>query len=277
MEDPVQMRFASSRDRHRQLTGSVAATALAALLLVPGTALAAPGDVQLAFASDATWTVDDADGSIGPVLSLPAAAQHVCLNDTYPDPCPAGATIYGWAGAGWGADLTTIPGAGWIWAPGIAGDTEPADEDAYRFSKTLVLPGTPVSGTVSLAADDGAEVLVNGVSAGTSASPGSLASFDITGLLQEGSNTIVVVARNGLICNATCPYSSNPAGVVFGGAITYRPTSQPSPTLPPTSTVTPPAEGTPAGSSWLLLMGGLVGGLVALAMVPTGDRRRRTR
>lgn len=271
--------FGLRAPRHvrRRLAIPAAAIALVALAVVPAATLAAPGDVEITIASDVTWTVEDADAGIGPLLTLPDAAQFVCLNDSYPVGCPGGATEYGWPGAGWGADLSSIPGAGWIWAPGITGATDLADQDAYLFSKTINLPGVPVSGSLSVAADDGAELFVNGTSAGTAAGPGGLSTFDITSLLQEGSNTIVVRGANGLICNQACTYSSNPAGVVFGGTVAYAPSDEDPdpparPTLPPTSTISSTTEGTPAGTPWWLLP---LGAAALLTVVLAADRRWR--
>lgn len=260
--------------RRRLVTTAVAACALVALSLAPS-ALAA-GNATVAFASGTTWLVSDGDVAVGPTLDLPAAAQPVCLNDSWPNPCPAGATTYGWPGAGWSADLSGIPGATWIWAPGIDGTTAPADSDVYRFARTFVLPGTPVSGSISVAADDGAEVWVNGTLAGSTSSSGAMATIDITALLVEGDNTIVVEARNGLICGQACSYAQNPGGTVFGGSLTYSPSEVAAPTnaptVPPTSTVGPSERDTPAGGAALLPV--LV---AALLLVAGAGRRARVR
>jgi hypothetical protein len=90
-----------------------------------------------------------------------------------------------------------------------------------------------VSGTISIAAGDFAEVFVNGVSAGTigSVSDISLASlaqsvlttFDLSPYLVAGDNTITIMAQNGPAeyagCPGVCPYAENPAGVVFAGSL----------------------------------------------------------
>lgn len=247
-----------------------AATALLALALAPATVLAADPPVEIRVASDASWTVTDADASIGPALALPGAAQAVCLNDSYPASCPAGATVYGWPGAGWGADLSGIPGAQWVWAPGIDGSTSPADVDTYFFAKTVTIPGTPTAGTFWVAADDGSEVFVNGTSAGMSGGPGGLTTLNIGSFLVTGTNELVVRGTNGAICGRVCTYAENPAGVVFGGSFTYTPAATPAPDPSPedpaaaTAAPTPPPTSTdPADPA----TGAALPGLVALALV----------
>jgi hypothetical protein len=89
----------------------------------------------------------------------------VCQNAVSPPTCPSGATVYGHVGNGWAADLSRIPGATWIWVNGVNGATFPAEFQQFFFSKTFLL-GDPVSGTISVAVDDFAAVLVNVVVAG---------------------------------------------------------------------------------------------------------------
>jgi hypothetical protein len=162
-------------------------------------------------------------------------AQRVCLNALVPANCPGDATLYGLPpGDGWRADLAAIPGATWIWAPGIDGDSNGAElEDAY-FSRTFMVHGRVDSGTVYVAVDDYAEVLVNKHLVGSTgsitninqagAAQGELASFDISPYLKPGRNVITVHAQNGPqsfsgACDSECTYRENPAGVVFGGNI----------------------------------------------------------
>jgi len=166
------------------------------------------------FASDPSWT-----------------AQNVCLNALAPTNCPAGATLYGYggAGAGWGTNLSTIPGATWIWAIGITGATSPAYPAEYNFSKTFNLPGAPISGSIGISADDFAQVFVNGTSVGTigsisdpalaGPSSSTLTTFDISSFLVLGDNVIRVRALNGNFGCGAGAYNCNPAGVVFGGSL----------------------------------------------------------
>jgi len=171
------------------------------------------------FASDPTWN-----------------AQNVCLNASSPSPCPAGATLWGFAGSGWGANLSTIPGATWIWATGLTGTSSPAYPAEYNFSKTINLPGLPISGSLGIAADDFAEVLVNGISVGTigSVSDGNLAgpasstltTFNIGPYLILGDNVIRIRADNGNFGCGAGAYNCNPAGVVFGGSIVSEAVAQ---------------------------------------------------
>jgi hypothetical protein len=85
--------------------------------------------------------------------------------------------------------------------------------------------------------DDFARIRVNGTIAGTwgsttnldaaSSANNNTGSFDVTSLLRSRNNTITVEAQNGPATFAVgCgpgTYQSNPAGVVFGGTVSYLP------------------------------------------------------
>lgn len=196
----------------------------------------------ITFGSDRTWGVFSGDPSRRSHHAY-GTAQPVCLDATTPASCAPGSTLYsytgGWSGA-WSADLSPIPGAEWIWAPCTTQEAL-ADGREYFFSNTFLLPGVPTAGTLSLAVDDWAEVIVNGVvvplpdgrlSVGSRTDPSvagaaqtALVTFDLLPYLREGSNVISVHAANGpkefAGSTVACTYAQNPAGVVFGGAITY--------------------------------------------------------
>ncbi len=168
---------------------------------------------ELTFVSDATWN-----------------SQHVCLNASNPRTCPSDAILYNRPSSGWRADLSSIPGANWIWAPGITGDSPSASLAQFSFQKTFHLPGIPLSGSISVAADDFAEIVINGNSAGiigsitnkslASVAQTSLHVFDVTTFLLTGNNTIKIVGRNGPEWfGGGSTYNGNPAGVVFGGLL----------------------------------------------------------
>ena len=182
-------------------------------------------DVTVQFSSGPTW------------LSMGLGhAQNVCLNESSPPNCPVGATLYGYGGSGWLADLSSIPGATWIWVPYITGAVAPAESSEFLFAKSFSIPGTPTAGTVSVAVDDLAIITVNGTVLGewgsitdrdkASIAANNLKSFDITPYLVSGVNVVKIQGFNGPIwfagnCPGHCTYALNPAGVVFGGSITY--------------------------------------------------------
>ena len=180
----------------------------------------ASDDCGASLASNASWTT-----SFGP-------ARDVCLTASDPTGCPSDALHYG-LGPGWAADISSLDGARWIWRPGIS-LSDIADDVEVTFSRTFVLPGSP-TGTISIAADDYAEVRVNGDLVGSvgsttdesaaSAAQNALTTFDLAPHLVPGANTITVVARNGpasFACGNVCTYAQNPAGVVFGGRLSCR-------------------------------------------------------
>ena len=167
--------------------------------------------------------------------SFTGQAQNVCLNATSPPNCPAGATIYGYVGVAWQANLSAIPGATWVWAPGITGKTKHASGASYRFRQRVTIHGAIVLGTAFVAADDLARFKINGTWVGrwgsvsklTKAGRASarLKSFDITTLLTQGVNRLSVWVKNGpnwFAGCSPCSYAQNPAGVVFGFSITTR-------------------------------------------------------
>jgi len=185
------------------------------------------------FVSDASWQTFAIDPSLPGATPL-GAAQKVCAFPGAPPVCPPGATLYsGRSGAGWEADLSSIPGASWIWAPGVTGSTAPADLQQFFFTRDFQLSQPPSVGRILLAVDDFAEVQVNGTVVGNSgsttdvalafAAQSALREFDILPFLRHGANTITIRAQNGppsfAGCFGACTYASNTAGVVFGGSI----------------------------------------------------------
>lgn len=198
------------------------------------TELSTPRDGSVDASNDSSR--DDCGASLasGPSWTTPfGPAQHVCLTTTSPQYCPSDALYVG-HGGGWSADLSQLGGAAWIWRPGFS-VSDPADLVQVVFTRKLVLRGVP-SATIGIAADDFAEVDVNGVKVGSvgsvtdvsvaSAGQSVVTVFDLSARLVAGENTITVVARNGPAwfggCGGGCSYVENPAGVVFGGRVECR-------------------------------------------------------
>ena len=168
----------------------------------------------ITFASDVTWETFamNPDGSQGPSLGAPQ----------FPSWAYHSATLY------------EIPGAAWMWLPGV-NESSLSDLQGVYFSKQFDLQA-PIGGLIFIAADDFAEVIVNGVVAGSTGSvtdialakfaPLSLKIIDFAPYLVPGTNTLTVRAQNGPSgfrgCDPSCTYdpTSNPAGVVFGGILT---------------------------------------------------------
>jgi hypothetical protein len=123
-----------------------------------------------------------------------------------------------------------------MWAPGITGASSPAEDQEYFFSRKVSITGTPVSGTIWIACDDFAEVMVNSSVAGTcgsvtnqassGAGQAALQAINISPYLHHGVNDITIRARNGPAAWASCAgphckYLEQPAGVVFCGEICH--------------------------------------------------------
>jgi hypothetical protein len=192
---------------------------------------------EVTFASGPGWAAFSHDPGVHPEgrgRAWLGTAQNVCLNPSAPSNCPPGATLYG--GSGWSADLTAIPGATWIWAPGVTRQTQGADLVHFYFSRAFVLRGHPTDGVVFVAADDLIALRVNGTPAGTWGSVKNIGKagmaqsmlrvFDVAPFLKPGRNVITLRGQNGpsafspFGCDP-CTYGQNPAGVVFGGSLSF--------------------------------------------------------
>jgi len=190
--------------------------AFAALVFSPGDGRC---QTTITFVSDGTWETFamNPDGSQGASLGPPQ----------FP----------GWAVHG--ADLSAIPGASWMWFPGVD-ESSLADLQGAYFSKQFDLQGLPIGGEILVAVDDFAKVAVNGFVVDSTGSvtdhslaigaQGALKIIDLTPYLVNGLNTLTVRAQNGPYwfsgygCNP-CNYGAtgNPAGVVFGGTLSFDP------------------------------------------------------
>ena len=98
--------------------------------------------------------------------------------------------------------------AQWIWfAEGDPAASAPVGVRYFRRSFTLSAERKMVKATVQLTADNACELYVNGKSAGHGDNFKIPVAIDITGMLQEGSNTLAVAATN-------VGESPNPAGLI---------------------------------------------------------------
>lgn len=195
--------------------------ALVVLLVVASPVLA--GDVTISFVSDESWAVSSmlSDGSIGVPLG---AAQCICRP---PGGCPCC----------WTTNTALIPGACWVWKPGTTSATVPVDLQGVFLGKTFDIPGTPDSGVLYLAADDFAELRVNGVVVGligsisdygsAAGAQAGLTRFDLTPFLVPGRNEVLIRGQNGpgsftgTSCDP-CTFGQNPTGVLLGGTLSYN-------------------------------------------------------
>lgn len=184
------------------------------LTLLP---LALPPAAQAAnygIVSDTHWTVSDAS------MNFLGTAQTVCLNAASPSSCPVGATKYGYQLPGWAA---SIQGATWIWAPNITGTSSGAANAAFTFQMPFYLCGTPRGGTISVAADNFAQVFLNGASTpiATSTSHSTVSTVTVpASALNQGLNLITITASNDANPSSCTSgqYQCNPAGVIFGAS-----------------------------------------------------------
>ncbi len=179
------------------------------------------GDSELSFRSDASWLTYSMlpDGSLGTPLG---DAQCIC----YSGACPCC----------WTSNTGIISGACWVWKPGTNSSTVPVDLQGIYFSKIITVPGLPDGGTIYFAADDFAELRVNGAtvrSIGSVSDYGSaagaqaqLTQVNIAPFLIPGENAIVLRVQNGpgsftgTSCNP-CTFGQNPTGAIVGGSISY--------------------------------------------------------
>ena len=111
-----------------------------------------------------------------------------------------------------------IPGVEWI---STAASTESIAADSWRwFPNTIDIPGTVVSGTVTVNADNGWWLVVNGTTVANDQDIwNGIHTVDITSYLVTGSNTVGFLTRN--IAGLTI--QNNPNGLTYKGEIVYTP------------------------------------------------------
>ncbi|MBP7006599.1 MAG: peptidoglycan-binding protein [Candidatus Pacebacteria bacterium] len=103
--------------------------------------------------------------------------------------------------------------AKWIWDSALV--TDPAVDQTKVFTKTFPLTGEVVSANIKIAADNGFILKVNGqlvVDKLADSNYGSLTSYNVAGMLYEGSNTIEVTVKNFAL---NVSPQDNPAGVIY--------------------------------------------------------------
>jgi len=229
-----------------KLTGTMAALLLVVLLF----ALAIPevGQAEtIKIVSGPDWkvtvTVPDSNGN--PVEKDLGNAQDVCLNATAPSNCPVTAmpppVQYGYPYPGW----VTLLGATWIWATistaggttPITGTTSGAAGAKFTFETEFYLCGTPQDGEISVAADDSAEVTINGHSlvvqditkdnhshlAHLTVPASMFNSPQLPGLPSQNKIQVTVKNWDDPADCGSDQYHCNPAGFVFEGTFSDGP------------------------------------------------------
>ncbi len=107
-------------------------------------------------------------------------------------------------------------GAKWIWS--TAEVIDPAVDEAHTFTETFNVVGTPTGGSLSIAADNGYEVTLNGnaVCSSNTSDP-HYAAYEVCPIpaasFNSGPNTLVVKTTN--LQYATQDPHTNPAGVIY--------------------------------------------------------------
>jgi hypothetical protein len=109
-----------------------------------------------------------------------------------------------------------IPGATWIWSEEFV--STPGLQNAQTFERAFALPtGVAVSqATLWIAADNTFSAAINGVNAAQSLAENNFStakSYDVTTLLTEGTNELVVVVTN--LAQPGGSATSNPAGLLY--------------------------------------------------------------
>jgi hypothetical protein len=192
----------------------------------------------VSFASGPDWEAYAGSVSASPPAFMITAelglAVDVCLTADSPPGCPSHALLWNFGPAAGGPTWTGgagLTGAWWIWRPDVKASS-PAAFAVAIFQSTFVVGPLP-TGTLKVSADDLAVVFVNDTAIGSigsltdldaASSAHSVATtFDLTPGLHAGANIITVAAENGPFnCpNDACPYSEDPAGVVFDGTLRW--------------------------------------------------------
>ncbi|MBR9700751.1 hypothetical protein GOV11_02700 [Candidatus Woesearchaeota archaeon] len=122
--------------------------------------------------------------------------------------------IAAWQHSAWISNVNpTFAGSGatWIWESVYAND--PLADEYVTFKKTFEIEGEPTAGTLRITCDNEYTATLNGLPVGVDDNWKSVESYDVTSLLNAGSNTLEVIALNwGTPGSST---GSNPGACIF--------------------------------------------------------------
>ena len=109
---------------------------------------------------------------------------------------------------------TAIKAASWIWHPGTQSASIGAPVATRYFRTTVSLPADRRvrKATLDATADDSFSAAINGKPAGSGAGHGQVKSFDVTGLIKAGVNTLAIAGTNAP--STTVAPDKNPAGLI---------------------------------------------------------------
>jgi uncharacterized membrane protein YgcG len=110
-----------------------------------------------------------------------------------------------------------INGASWIWGDDPVAD--PAATTTYTFTRTFEWNGPVTGATLDIASDNTYSVVLNGTEVGSSTDDNNFAagtqdSFDVSGQVVQGVNTLKMTVTNFALEGATDP-EENPAGLLY--------------------------------------------------------------
>lgn len=113
----------------------------------------------------------------------------------------------------------SIPGATWIWSTNpIVGPTDDIDNTEV-FTKTFTILGTPIGGTLDIAADNNYSIKLNGISVPVSFDQnnfqlGTQDTYNVLPMLVSGTNTLEITVTNWETGQDPNP-ANNPAGLLY--------------------------------------------------------------
>ncbi len=131
-----------------------------------------------------------------------------CGRATAQEPGPAVRWRGGWLPQNERPQRVTLAGAAWVWsAQGNPASAAPTGTRYFRRKIHLPADRTVTNARIALTADNGFELFVNGRRAGRGSRFDTVFSFNLTGRLHPGANTLAVAAVN-------TSQAPNPAGLI---------------------------------------------------------------
>lgn len=125
-----------------------------------------------------------------------------------------------WVHPEW-TNQVNIPGATWIWRTYYVTEQEAIEGSQVDFYKTFDLPkcAENIQGQIQITTDNEYAILFGHVLVGTDANWPSVGTYDLSQLLQAGTNQMKFVTNNAPL-NGGVP-TTNPAGLIYRIDINY--------------------------------------------------------